>query len=100
MNSAKVAGGFPAALHLRVVPHEPVRQVPLPFESKLQPVRAQILPDHPTGALNTIDWPCFKVKPPPSKDSPGVTAGHIVSLQSFLMVKILAASVFLQLPVN
>lgn len=99
MNSAKVAGGLPAAPHFKDVPHEPVRQVPLPFSSKLHPLRPQIRPDHAAGAVMTFDWPGFKTKPPPSKLSPGIMAGHIVSVQSFMIVNTLAASVILQLPV-
>lgn len=92
VNSASVVGVSPEAVHLREVPHLPVWQVPLPFLSKLQPVRAQIRPDHATGAVSTMDWCDFNSKPPPLKFSPGKIAGQIVSLQSFMRVKILADS--------
>lgn len=77
---------------MRDVPHAPVWHEPLPFLSNLQPVRPQMRPLHPTGALKTIDWPDFNAKPPPLKFSPGVIAGQIVYLQLFTIVKILAHS--------
>lgn len=95
MNSASVVGVAPEALHWRVVPHDPVWHVPLPLLSNLQPVRPHIRPLHPNGALRTIDWPDFKANPPPLKLSPGVIPGQIVSLHSFMSVKVLAPSVCL-----
>lgn len=92
MNSAKVAGGSPEPAHLRLVPQLPVSHEPLPELSKLQPLRPHIRPDHPTGAVNTIDWPDFRGKPPPPKLSPGVIPGQTISLHWLTIVKILAPS--------
>ncbi|KAL6982958.1 hypothetical protein U1Q18_016353 [Sarracenia purpurea var. burkii] len=58
------------------------------------PVRAHIRPLQLTGAVKTMDWPDLRAMPPPLKFSPGVIPGQIVSLQSFIRVKILADSDF------
>lgn len=92
MNSASVAGVFPEAEHLSVFPHDPVWHVPFPALSNEHPVRPHIRPDHPTGAENTMDWPILRENPPPLKFSPGVIAGHMVSLQLLMMVNIRADS--------
>lgn len=92
MNSANVAGGSPEAAHFRDEPQRPVRQVPLPFESKLQPVRPQIRPDQLIGAVKSLDSPGFKANPPPPKLLPGVIAGQIVTRQSLINVKMRAES--------
>lgn len=92
MNSASVAGVLPEPEHLMLSPQLPVWQFPLPVLSKLQPDRPHIRPDQLSGAVKTLDWPVFRAKPPPSKYSPGKTAGQIVSLQSFVIVNTLADS--------
>ena len=92
MNSARLAGGAPDAPHRSEEPQEPVAQEPLPDASKLQSVRPQMRPDHPTGAVNTIDCPGRSANPPPPKLSPGVNAGQITVLHWLMMVKTRAES--------
>lgn len=92
MNSASETGCFPAVVHFRFEPHEPVLQLPVPVLLNLQPVRPQIRPDQPTGALKTTEWPGLSLNPPPLKFSPGVIAGHIVWSHEFTIVNTLADS--------
>ncbi|RRT75357.1 hypothetical protein B296_00025368 [Ensete ventricosum] len=69
------------AEHLRTEPQAPVWHEPFPSRSKSHPVRPQMRPTHPTGAVNTTDSPGFNGNPPPLKLFPGVIPGHIVVLQ-------------------
>lgn len=66
MNSANVAGGAPPEpAHCNLPPQSPVTHFPAPEASKLQPVRPQIRPDHPGGAVTWTEDPEGKENPPP-----------------------------------
>ena len=80
MNSARVAGGAPPAVHWRRPPQSPVAHWPAPVGSKLQAVLPQNRPDQPGGAVIWREEPGGKVNPPSPIGAPlpVSVAGHTV----------------------
>jgi len=97
VNSAKEAGGSPPApAHLRRPPQSPVSQLPIPSASKVQPVRPQKRPPHPSSATNDIVSPAANANPPSAKIGIppfGCVPTHTSLLQPFENVKVLAAPI-------